>query len=66
MIINAPSLFVWAGDDLLLAIQTLLQRDTLGISNLHKSCFPEVYFHILYFELGRQFPGGKMICRNSD
>lgn len=31
-------------------------RGWLGISNLHRSCFPEVHFHILYFELGRQPP----------
>lgn len=30
-------------------IQMVLQRDVVGISNLHKSYFPEVYFHILFW-----------------
>lgn len=58
-IMNTPSLLIWAEGKLFLAIQTLLQRDILGISNLHKSCFPEIYFHIIYFELGLQSPEKK-------
>lgn len=29
-------------------------RGRLGISSLHRSCFPEIHFHIPYFERGRQ------------
>lgn len=65
-IMNTPSLLVQAGYKLLLAIQTLLPRDILGISNLHKSCFPEVSLHIIYFEPEQQFSREKVICSNNN
>lgn len=65
MIMNTPSLLLRAGDKSL-AIEILLQRDIPGICNLHKSCFAEVYFHIIYFKLGLQFPREKVICSNNN
>lgn len=45
-IVIAPSWSVWT-----LATQPLIHRDVLGISRLHKSCSPEVYFHVVHFIL---------------